>query len=304
MYWRDNAISHWTNCYFGREALLRRTEVKGSGRRHDRSRSFHLYWGLHALKLPVRMAFTHALTSVVLCHGLIDIIGDSVYLLYANLCDLTRQTARVPGCDRADARRVCACAAGLCYGLCCTLSARPDLGRPGAPTPGWRRCVPPGWRASRPFWSNAVSVMPGRRFPCAPSSRPMSRGVPRRRKGRSPVLVGPNYSRCVAWASVRGGPTHPVASVASPCAPVCACVRQSLMKRNQASCCHWGSSETAETISPYNWHCSPTWTTRTPVEPGADGRCECCLSSEIAMILQSPLWDSPPEGIHIPATDL
>src|SRR5262249_48681651 len=70
----------------------------------------------------------------------IDIIGDSVYWLYANLFDLTRQTARDPGCDRTDARRVCACAAGLCCGLCRTLSARQDLGRQGAPTPGrWRR---------------------------------------------------------------------------------------------------------------------------------------------------------------------
>src|SRR5215813_5336504 len=70
---------------------------------------------------------------------ILDIIGGSVYWLYANLCDLTRQTARVPGCDRTDARRVCAGAAGLCCGLCRTLSARPDLGRQGAPTPGRRR---------------------------------------------------------------------------------------------------------------------------------------------------------------------
>src|SRR5262249_23713001 len=70
----------------------------------------------------------------------LDIIGDSVYWLYANLFHLTRQTARDPGCDRTDARRVCACAAGLCCGLCRTLSARQDLGRQGAPTPGrWRR---------------------------------------------------------------------------------------------------------------------------------------------------------------------
>src|SRR5712691_7583982 len=69
----------------------------------------------------------------------IDIIGDSVYLLYANLFDLTRQTARGPGRDRIDARRVCACAAGLCCGLCRTLSARQDLGRQGAPTPERRR---------------------------------------------------------------------------------------------------------------------------------------------------------------------
>src|SRR6266446_6922614 len=68
-----------------------------------------------------------------------DIIGDSVYLLYANLSDLTRQTTRVPGRDRTDARRVCACAAGLCCGLCPPLSARQDLGRQGAPTPGRRR---------------------------------------------------------------------------------------------------------------------------------------------------------------------
>src|SRR5712692_10262495 len=75
--------------------------------------------------------------------NLLDIIVDSVYLLYANLFDLTRQTARVPGRDRTDARRVCACAAGLCCGLCRTLSARQDLGRQGAPTPGRR------WRPRR-----------------------------------------------------------------------------------------------------------------------------------------------------------
>src|SRR5215510_241484 len=52
------------------------------------------------------------------CAKPLDIIGGSVYWLYAHLCDLTRQTARVPGCDRTDARRVCAGAAGLCCGLC------------------------------------------------------------------------------------------------------------------------------------------------------------------------------------------
>jgi Helix-turn-helix of DDE superfamily endonuclease/DDE superfamily endonuclease len=46
----------------------------------------------------------------------VDIIGDSVYLLYANLCNPPRQTARVSGRDRTDAQRVCACAAGLCGG--------------------------------------------------------------------------------------------------------------------------------------------------------------------------------------------
>src|SRR4029450_673180 len=69
----------------------------------------------------------------------IDIIGDRVYWLDAHLFDLTRQTARVPGCDRPDARRVCAWAAGFRCGLCHTLSARQDLGRQGAPTPGRRR---------------------------------------------------------------------------------------------------------------------------------------------------------------------
>jgi hypothetical protein len=69
----------------------------------------------------------------------LDIIGDSVYLLYANLCDLTRQTARVSGSDRTHARRVYACAAGLCCSLYCTVAARPDLGRQGAPTPERRR---------------------------------------------------------------------------------------------------------------------------------------------------------------------
>src|SRR5262245_4804971 len=69
----------------------------------------------------------------------LDIIGDSVYLVYANLCDLTRQTARVSGSDRTHARRVCACAAGLCCSLYCTVSARQDLGRHGASTPERRR---------------------------------------------------------------------------------------------------------------------------------------------------------------------
>src|SRR6266853_622812 len=71
----------------------------------------------------------------------IDIIGDSVYLFHANLFDLTRQTARVLGCDQPDARRVRPCAASLCCGLCCPLSARQDLGRQGTPTPErrWRQ---------------------------------------------------------------------------------------------------------------------------------------------------------------------
>src|SRR5207237_5961734 len=69
----------------------------------------------------------------------IDIIGDSVYLFHANLFDLTRQTARVLGCDQPDARRVRPYAASLCCGLCCPLSARQDLGRQGASTPERRR---------------------------------------------------------------------------------------------------------------------------------------------------------------------
>src|SRR4029453_17832536 len=69
----------------------------------------------------------------------LDIIGDSVYWLYANLCNPTSQIARVSGRDRTDARRVCACAAGLCCGLCRPLSTRQDLGRQGAPTPERRR---------------------------------------------------------------------------------------------------------------------------------------------------------------------
>src|SRR5437016_4738922 len=70
---------------------------------------------------------------------IIDIIGDSVYLFHANLFDLTRQTARVLGCDQPDARRVRPYAASLCCGLCCPLSARQDLGRQGASTPERRR---------------------------------------------------------------------------------------------------------------------------------------------------------------------
>src|SRR5436853_5338092 len=69
----------------------------------------------------------------------LDIIGDSVYLFHANLFDLTRQTARVLGCDQPDARRVRPYAASLCCGLCCPLSARQDLGRQGASTPERRR---------------------------------------------------------------------------------------------------------------------------------------------------------------------
>src|SRR5215468_624350 len=59
----------------------------------------------------------------------IDIIGDSVDLLYANLYNPPRQNARVSGRDRTDAQRVCACAASLCCGLCPPLSSRQDLGR-------------------------------------------------------------------------------------------------------------------------------------------------------------------------------
>ena len=71
--------------------------------------------------------------------AVLDIIGDSVYLLCANLFDLTRQTARVPSCDRTHARRVCACAAGFAAAYAVPLSARQDLGRQGAPTPERRR---------------------------------------------------------------------------------------------------------------------------------------------------------------------
>src|SRR2546427_12476911 len=88
--------------------------------------------------IPVQLSEME-FTAFILPHLSIDIIGDSVYLLYANLFDLTRPTARGPGRDRTDARRVCACAAGLCCGLCRTLSARQDPGRQGAPTPERRR---------------------------------------------------------------------------------------------------------------------------------------------------------------------
>src|SRR5713101_10004377 len=84
---------------------------------------------------PVTLEITVFASSI----EIVDIIGYSIYLLYANLFDLTRPTARVPGRDRTDARRVCACAAGLYCGLCCTLSATQDLRRQGAPTPGRRR---------------------------------------------------------------------------------------------------------------------------------------------------------------------
>src|SRR3989475_12520679 len=88
--------------------------------------------------IPVQLSEME-FTAFILPHLSIDIIGDSVYLLYANLSDLTRQTTRGPGRDRTDARRVCACAAGLCCGLCRPLSTRQDLGRQGAPTPERRR---------------------------------------------------------------------------------------------------------------------------------------------------------------------
>src|SRR5262245_26574373 len=92
---------------------------------------YHVWWVNH-----------FGQTDGILTHrglDIIDIIGDSVYLLYANLCNPSRQTARVSGRDRPDARRVCACAAGLCCGLCRPLSPRQDLGRQGAPTPARRR---------------------------------------------------------------------------------------------------------------------------------------------------------------------
>jgi hypothetical protein len=92
---------------------------------------------LHQLR-PVPGQFREAPTSS-LAGIILDIIGDSVYLLYANLCDLTRQTARVSGSDRTHARRVGACAAGLGCSLYGTVAASQDLGRQGAPTPERRR---------------------------------------------------------------------------------------------------------------------------------------------------------------------
>src|SRR5262245_29401136 len=80
-----------------------------------------------------------SLVSFTLQMKPLDIIGDSVDLLYANLCHPPRQTARVSGRDRTDTQRVCACAASLCCGLYRPLSSRQDLGREGAPTPERRR---------------------------------------------------------------------------------------------------------------------------------------------------------------------
>ena len=79
-------------------------------------------------------------TCVCCCDRCRETLSGIVYT-YCMLTyiDLTRQTARVPGCDRTDARRVCASAPGLCCGLCCAVSARQDLGRQGAPTPERRR---------------------------------------------------------------------------------------------------------------------------------------------------------------------
>src|SRR4029453_17511620 len=93
---------------------------------------------LHPLEAP-GFAWRTAVAGYVAFNDPLDIIGDSVYWLYANLCNPTSQIARVSGRDRTDARRVCACAAGLCCGLCRPLSTRQDLGRQGAPTPERRR---------------------------------------------------------------------------------------------------------------------------------------------------------------------
>src|SRR5262245_57481889 len=67
-------------------------------------------------------------------HCSIDIIGNSVQSLHANLHHLTRQTARVSCRDRTDACRVCASAASLCYCLCGAVSTGQDLGGQAAPT--------------------------------------------------------------------------------------------------------------------------------------------------------------------------
>src|SRR5207244_191462 len=73
-------------------------------------------------------------TSRSLSPGILDIIGNSVYLLHANLYHHTKQTSRVPRCDWTDARRVCASAPGVCARLCGAVSVGSDLGGQAAPT--------------------------------------------------------------------------------------------------------------------------------------------------------------------------
>src|SRR5262249_36508852 len=79
--------------------------------------------GLHALKLPVRMAFTHTFIGVVLCHILIAVVGYNPSRLSSNLTTLVHEghhetvifppallgSIRYPGCDDVACCLLCFC---------------------------------------------------------------------------------------------------------------------------------------------------------------------------------------------------
>jgi hypothetical protein len=98
-----------------------------------------LYWGT-TLVPCFSWRSTRCYFLIHVCKGFsLDIIGNSVQSLHANLHHLTRQTARVSCRDRADACRVCTSAPSICYGLCGAVSAGQDLGGQAAPTSSrWR----------------------------------------------------------------------------------------------------------------------------------------------------------------------
>lgn len=71
--------------------------------------------------------------------NVIDIIGNSVYLVYVDLQQVERQTPRFPGGDRLEAGRVSALSADGPSRLGTPLSRGQALGGQGAPTAGRRR---------------------------------------------------------------------------------------------------------------------------------------------------------------------
>src|SRR5262245_9455794 len=70
----------------------------------------------------------------------LDIIGDSVYLVYAKLQKVARQPPRFSGGDRLDAGRVSETLAGLSDCLRNTLSPGVDVPRHSTAAPCRRRC--------------------------------------------------------------------------------------------------------------------------------------------------------------------
>src|SRR5262249_10145026 len=111
--------------------------------------------------------------TVVKNGRLIDIIGDSVYFLHANVHYLKRQVTRVSGGDRLDARGVSTGVAGVCCGLYHLLSAGQNLARQSPPAEGGRWC----------------------QRPLVPDGRPVA-FYPRLSEDQSPA----NHARLTLWA--------------------------------------------------------------------------------------------------------